>query len=130
MNFEEAVIRLTGAGLIVAADAEGSSLVAARPASSSGTVFPGFEPVAMGIGSERVETDAPTGTLRRRGCLFAWEVDISIPAAPGPGPVFFRGRFVRLEKAIEALLDCYFGDRIDFGSPALEQWRESREGDR
>ena len=56
-------------------------------------------------------------------------MDISYAAAPGPGPIWFRERFIDVREAVDAIRDCYFGDRIDFESEALwPQYRRPRRG--
>jgi hypothetical protein len=48
---------------------------------------------------------------------------MSIPAAPGPGPTYFREEFTSLDLAVDAILGCYFGGRIDFDNPSLAALR-------
>jgi hypothetical protein len=51
-----------------------------------------------------------------------WRVDISMAAAPGPGPVWFHEEFTKVEDAVDAIEGCFFADRIDSQNESLERW--------
>jgi len=120
-------LRLLKLGLIVVENEQDKVYTFYRPMGLRGTSFP-----RMGEGfhhrlSENVlvRVDAPPANLfpidtaeGRR-----WVVDMSMPAAPGPGPVWFHEHFENAEEAVAAIRDCYFGDRIDFRSESLGWYR-------
>ena len=76
----------------------------------------------IGFGGVEFLANAPFATITRKRRPIRWHVEISIPAAPGPGPIFFQDTFDSLEEAVIAINDCYFGERIDFNAPSLKQW--------
>jgi hypothetical protein len=95
-------------------------LVIVRPASLEGARFPG-DWGSFGVGSNVwLWTNAPPANLwlKRSRRSKVWVADISVPAAPGPGPVYFHEEFEVLDLAVEAIVDCFFGNRIDFSKPA------------
>jgi len=49
-------------------------------------------------------------------------LNISSPAVPGPGPVYFDEKFETVEDLVTAVRECYFSDRIDFNNPSLDGW--------
>lgn len=117
-------VRLAERGLIVRYDSDNESLICARHAAVDGTSFGDWVPSHLaGIGSVDFQTDTPFATITRKRRPVRWLVDISIAAAPGPGPVFFHETFTTPEAAGEALLDCYFGSRIDFENDSLRSWK-------
>lgn len=122
-----AVYRLIEAGLVVIEhETEPQEFTIIRPASLAGTMLweEGYTSI-MGANFASVLTNAPPASLKQlKKKSNGWEVDISIPAAPGPGPVWFHERFPNVADAVEAIHDCYFGNRIDFTSEAL--WPEFR----
>lgn len=117
-----AVYRLTEAGLVVIEhETEPQKFTIIRPASLAGTRLweEGYTSI-YGANFTSVLTNAPPASLKQlKKNSPEWEVDISIPAAPGPGPVWFRERFHDVVDAVAAIHDCYFGNRIDFMSEAL-----------
>jgi hypothetical protein len=110
--------------VIVEHDGEPAAFTIIRPASLRGTPFR-ESTLLVGAGNATVLTDAPVASLRqlaKRGD--EWEVYIGEAAAPGPGPVWFHERFADPRGAVEAIRECYFGDRVDFESQAL--WPDLR----
>lgn len=99
-------------------------LVVMRHASVGGVQFPGDWSGFGGASNVTLRVNAPPADLwfkrsrRSKVCV----VDISIPAAPGPGPVFFHDEFLSLDDAVSAIVDCYFGNRIDFHNESLRVW--------
>jgi hypothetical protein len=114
------VFRLLRYGLvIVESEVQDQRCSVYRPIRVGGTRFPGFEEgVNVGQRGTMLRVDAPPATLSPigEGQRERWLVDISAVAAPGPGPVWFREEFVEAEDAVEAIRECYFGDRVDFQS--------------
>ncbi len=55
-----------------------------------------------------------------------WVVDISLLAEPGPGPIYFHEEFEKVEDAVTAIQECFFGDRVDFSSESLGLWRQQK----
>ena len=121
------IFRLARLGLVIIEPAgQPDHYIIVRPASVSGTqFFNAGETTCFGGGGTTLEINAPPALLGRakRG---KWDVDISMAAAPGPGPVWFRERFPDLARAVQAIRDCFFGNRIDFQSESLATWRLSR----
>lgn len=126
------VYRLPATGLVlIEHEGEPEQFTIIRPASLAGTPF--FEEgytTTVGARGTTLLTNAPPASLRqlkKRGA--EWEVDISLAAAPGPGPVWFRERFTDIALAVDAIRDCFFGDRIDFTREALwPDYRRPRRG--
>ena len=120
-------------GLIVVENYDDNSLTVARPWSVKGTEFADYAENAelvCGISNTCFVTNAPIATISPRGRPQRWVVDMSEAAAPGPGPVYYRETFDTLEDATNALLDCYFGDRVDFNNDSLKAWGLSPGGHR
>ncbi len=114
---------LTRVGLVVVAHHSDDSFTIARPSSVRGTVFRDFtEPTMIGIGSVSLLTNAPFATITRKRRPIRWVAEISIPAAPGPGPVYYRETFDKLTDSASAIIDCFFGTRIDFDNESLKTW--------
>ena len=110
-------------GLVVSHSYDDFQLHIGRHSSAQGTEFlHASEDRVIGVGDATFLTNAPIATIRRKRRPIRWVADISIPAAPGPGPVFFNETFDTAELAAEAILECYFGDRIDFNNESLAQW--------
>jgi hypothetical protein len=108
-------------GLVVLEVADEFCLYIGRPASLPGTEFPyGSEVRVAGFGNVAFLTNAPTAVIHQKRRPTRWIADISIPAAPGP--VCFAETFGTIELAAKAILDCYFGDRIDFENDSLMGW--------
>jgi hypothetical protein len=121
------VFQLVQAGLVVIEHAgEPEEFTIVRPASLNGTLF--FEhgsSCSVGASGTALLTNAPPASLRQlKAGGDEWVVDISLAAAPGPGPVWFHQQFSRVEDAVEAIRQCYFGNRVDFQSEAL--WPQYR----
>ncbi len=114
---------LADRGLVVSHSHDDFHLYIGRPASVPGTHFPhDSENRVIRFGNTDFLTNAPTAVIYRKRRPIRWIADISIAAASGPGPVFFNETFDSAELAAEAILDCYFGDRIDFNNESLAQW--------
>lgn len=117
--------RVAEAGLVVHENYDKRQLYVARPASIGGTSFRGWdEDQVSGIGDTVLKINAPTATISvlGQGRKTKYLVNISIGAAPGPGPEWFNEQFKKPEEAIEAVIECYFSDRINFNNSSLEQW--------
>jgi hypothetical protein len=115
------VFRLVDLGLLVVEHGEGrNEFTIVRPASVPGSAYRGWEESTIGVAGARISTNAPPATLQpsKRG----WVVDISIPAAPGPGPVWFHSQFATAEEAVSAVESCYFGQLVDNNNPSLLSW--------
>jgi hypothetical protein len=102
-------------------------LVVIRPASVDGTPFPGDWSAYGGAANVTVRTSAPPAELwlKRSRRSKVWIVDISVPAAPGPGPVYFHEQFPALDQAVSAIVDCFFGNRVNFQNESLASWGRS-----
>jgi hypothetical protein len=114
------VFDLANTGLVIVKhEGKPEHFTIVRPASLTGTQFLD-DAYVLGVGTATLLSDAPVASLRQlvEGGE-EWEVDISMAAAPGPGPVWIRGRFPNLREAVEAIRECYFADRVDFSSEAL-----------
>jgi hypothetical protein len=122
------VFRLLRHGLVVIeSEQQDERCSIYRPLGVGGTRFPGWvEGVNVGQRGTFLCVDAPpvdlspVGRHRRK----RWLVDISTPAAPGPGPVWFHEEFATAEDAVEAIRGCYFSDRVDFHSESLGPWKQ------
>jgi hypothetical protein len=122
------VFRLLRLGLVVVEDGRQDERCAVyRPVGVGGTPFPGWqEGVNIGHRGAYVCVSAPPADLSPvgKGIGKRWLVDISAVAAPGPGPVWFHEEFARAEDAVQAIEECYFGNRVDFESGSLGPWRK------
>jgi len=99
-----------------------------RPASVGGTPFPDWEGgVNVGHSIMSVRVNAPPASVypTGRGKRKRWVVDISVPAVPGPGPVWFHQAFITPEEAVDAIRRCYFGDLVDFEAESLGPWKST-----
>lgn len=117
--------RIAESGLVVHENYEKRELYIARPSSLKGTKFRGWkEDQVSGISDTVLKINAPSAkiVISGEGRKTRYLVNISIGAAPGPGPEWFNEEFKRPEDAIKAVLDCYFSDRIDFYNSSLESW--------
>lgn len=104
-------------------------LFIARPASVAGTPFRGWEEdYVLGIGNAVLKINAPIAKIRKKSKK-RWLLEIATAAAPGPGPgpVWISEEFSNIEFAVEALIECYFGNRIDSNNESLEGWYGSQE---
>jgi hypothetical protein len=120
------VRRLLRLGLVVAEHERERKFMIYRPIGLGGTVFP-RRSAGMNYslrGDVFLTADAPSASLHAVETAHEtrWVVDISEVAAPGPGPVWFHEEFGAVEDAVEAIRDCYFGNRIDFQSASLVKW--------
>ena len=98
-------VRLAQRGLIVRYDPANDSLICARHAAVAGTSFGHWvSSYLAGIGSVDFLTDTPFATITRKRRPIRWLFDISIAAAPIPGPVFFHETFATPEAAGEAVI--------------------------
>jgi hypothetical protein len=108
---------LSQRGLVVSTHFnERNELIIVRPATAGGTLFPDHsEPRMVGLNDVFVFVNAPAARIRLMGkrgnrC----EVEISVDCCGGPNFVFFRETFSDLHAAADAIIDCYFGNRINF----------------
>ncbi len=128
-NLLFAIPYLAEAGLVVWDDQVNPRLEIIRPSAVKGTKFRGtVGDIVSCIGHASVLTNAPAATLTQER-KDSWIVDISEGAAPGPGPTWFNESFTTLKEAVQAVqavLDCYFSDRIDFKNDSLEQFFGNR----
>jgi hypothetical protein len=87
-----------------------------RPASVEGTHFPGDWSSFGGASNVTLRANAPPAQLwfKRSRNSKVWVADISIAAAPGPDKTYFHEEFDSLDMAVEAIIGCFFGNRIDF----------------
>jgi len=78
----------------------------------------------VGINNVSLKTDAPMAEVSKlgRGKKTRYRLNISSPAVPGPGPVYFDEKFETVEDLVTAVRECYFSDRIDFNNPSLDGW--------
>src|SRR5687768_3977583 len=98
------VFRLANTGLVIVEhEGKPEHFTIVRPASLAGTPFL-ENTYSVGVGPATLLSNAPVASLRQlvEGGQ-EWEVDISIAAAPGPGPVWFRERFSHARDAVEAI---------------------------
>jgi hypothetical protein len=96
-----------------------------RPASLAGSAFRGWESnINVGTGRVSLSTNAPPALLQpsKNG----WLVDISCAAAPGPGPVWFHEEFATARDAVEAIVGCFFGSRVNNENESLQSWYGKR----
>lgn len=117
--------RIAQSGLVVHENYDKRELYIARPASLKGTEFRGWtEDCVSGVSDTVLKINAPSAkiSIPGEGNKTRYLVNISIGAAPGPGPEWFNEEFKDIEKAIEAVTECYFSDRIDFNNSSLERW--------
>ncbi len=116
-----AAVKLAEKGLVVL---EGDNeLFVLRPASIGGTVFRGWEEQVTGSHDTILKTNAPRASVKK--IKKGWEIDISIPAAPGPeGIIWHREKLQTLESTVEAIIECYFGDRVNFNTEMLDDYCE------
>ena len=123
----DAIYYFAEAGLVVWDDYNNSKLSIGRPSSVEGTKFRGMvDDIVTGISDFTVMINAPLATLTQKSNN-SWVVDISLDSAPGPGPVWFHEDFETLKEAVQAVLDCYFSNRINFQNESLEAYYGSRE---
>jgi len=127
----EYALRLLKLGLIVVENEQDKIYTFYRPMGLRGTSFPRLEEGTHHLLNQNVfvRVDAPSASLFPidTGEGRRWVVDMSMAAAPGPGPVWFHEEFASAEEAVAAIRDCYFGDRIDFRSASLG-WYRSNDG--
>jgi hypothetical protein len=124
------VFRLLDLGLVVIENERQDERCSVyRPVGLAGTLFPGWEK-GLNI-SERgayMRVSAPPADLYPvgKGVGKRWVVDISVFAAPGPGPIYFHEEFEKAEDAVTAIKECFFGNRVDFASELLGPWRQRK----
>jgi hypothetical protein len=120
--------RLIRLGLVVIEHAaEDENCCVYRPVGLAGTTFPDWEDgVNYGQNSTTLRVSAPPAGLYsiQTAAGKRWVVDISVAAAPGPGPVYFHEEFSSVEDAVTAISECYFGNRVDFNNESLGPWRK------
>jgi hypothetical protein len=112
-------------GLVVHQNNDKNELYIARPASLEGTKFRGWESdIVNGYSSTSLKTNAPSAILsvEGKGRKTKFRLNISLLAAPGPGPIWFDEVFKSADEVVEAVKDCYFGDRINFKNESLESY--------
>ncbi len=120
------VFRLLKRGLVIIEHAERSDhFMIVRPASLAGSDFRGWDGCCnVGMSGTTLSTNAPPAMLEP--CKKGWVVDISMAAAPGPGPVWFQEEFANVQDAVEAVEGCFFGNRVDSHNESLERWYGKR----
>jgi hypothetical protein len=120
------VYRLVKLGLVIIEHPERrDNFMIVRPASLVGSGFRGWQDTAfVGMGGTTLATNAPPVMLQpyKKG----WVVDISLAAAPGPGPVWFHEEFEKAQDAVDAIEACFFGSRVDSGNASLERFYGTR----
>jgi hypothetical protein len=112
-------------GLIVHRNNDKNELYIARPASLVGTKFRGWdEDIVTGYSSMSLKTNAPSAvlTIEGKGRKTKFRLNISLLAAPVPGPVWIDEVFKSAEEVVKAVRECYFGDRINFKNESLENY--------
>src|SRR5262245_44732964 len=116
------VLRLLKRGLVIIEHSERRNhFMVVRPASLVGSMFRGWDDCCnLGMSGTSLSTNAPPAMLEP--CKKGWRVDISVAAAPGPGPVWFHEEFENVEDAVDAIEGCFFGDRVDSHNESLEAW--------
>lgn len=127
-DIDQSIAVIMERGLIVFEGNEDGAYYVARPSSVCGTKFPNFEDEIVGLGNAFFQTNAPLATLIRGQAEGAWIADISVGAAPGPGPIYFNETFDSFMNAAAAVVDCYFGNRIDFNNESLRSWGLAEDG--
>ena len=93
-------------------------------------MFRGWNEVQVSaIGTTLLTTNAPSAkvTMSGKGRKAKYLVNISMTAAPGPGPEWFNEEFKYIEEVIEAVKGCYFSDRVNSKNLSLEIWFGQRE---
>ena len=118
-------LEIAESGLVAYEHPEDNMVSIARPSSLSGTPFRGWDhDDVSGIGDAIIKINAPIGRLREigKGKKAKYNVEISVGAAPGPGPEWINECFSTLDEAIDVVIECYFGNRINFNNPSLELW--------
>ena len=111
-------------GLVVGEDYEHDRIGIARPASLEGTKFKGWaENRIVGFWGGMVKSNAPSATLKTVGSgrKTMYHLNVSIGAAPGPGPEWIDETYKTREEAVDAVVGCFFGDKIDFNNPSLPE---------
>ena len=120
------VFRLLKRGLVIIEHAERPDhFMIVRPASLAGSDFRGWEGCCnVAMSGTSLSTNAPPVMLEP--CKKGWLVDISMAAAPGPGPVWFHEEFANVQDAVDAVEGCFFGNRVESNNESLEQWYGKR----
>ena len=109
-----AVFRVLKHGLVlIEHQADRDCFMVIRPASLAGSVFRGCDgQYNVSMSSASVPTNAPPAMLRITDS--GWLVDISVAASgPKPSPTWFHAEFDTCKDAVDAIIDCFFGDRVD-----------------
>ncbi len=112
-------------GLVVHELPEGNKVIIARPASLEGTSFRGCsENRVTGYAETILLVNAPLAELQEIGSKKTkkYNLNISLAAAPGPGPIWIDEDFEDIKTAIKAVIECFFGDRVDFNNESLNSW--------
>ncbi len=125
MNLYNIASVVSKLGLVVHRSNDKNELYIARPASLGGTKFRGWEEdIVIGFSGTSLMANAPSAvlTIEGKGRKTKFKLNISLPAAPGPGPVWYDEVFKSSEELVEAVKECYFGDRIDFNNESLENF--------
>jgi len=125
MNLYNIASIVSELGLVVYRNNDENELYIARPASLVGTKFRGWDKdIVTGYSSISLKTNAPSAalTIEGKGRKTKFRLNISLLAAPGPGPVWIDEVFKSAEEVVEAVRECYFGDRIDFENESLEKF--------
>jgi len=127
----DALDNLASRGLVIVKNANEDSFHIARPCAVAGTVFPGFEDMtATIIDGVHLRCNAPIASMTRTIESEDWVVAISNPECPWHGPIYFSETFSSFSKAASALIDCFFGSRIDFDNELLIRYGPADSGTR
>lgn len=116
---------IADSGLVVHEVPKDDKVVIARPASLKGTEFRGCnESRVTGYAETLLLVNAPLAELKEIGSgkNKKYNLNISMGAAPGPGPIWIDENFDDIKTAVEAVLECFFGERIDFNNESLNKW--------
>lgn len=99
--------------VLIESNTERDHYMIVRPASLDGSEFRGCSgPYNVGMASASVPTNAPAAMLSPTES--GWLVDFSAAASgPAPNPTWFNAEFVKCKDAVDAIIDCFFGDRVD-----------------
>lgn len=125
MYLDSVISKVARLGLVVYESKEGNLLNIVRPSSVAGSKFIGWESdTVMGVGEITLMANAPCAvlTVTGKGRKERFHLNISILAAPGPGPEWFDETFKTGDEVVEAIRGCYFGDLIDSENESLQKF--------
>lgn len=108
-----AVYRLLQHGLVIIEEAaRRDHFMVVRPASLTGAVFSGCEGNCnVGMGGTMLATNAPPAMLA--STADGWVVDVRFAGAPGPEPVWLNATYDTCAEAVDGIVKCYFGGKIN-----------------